>query len=371
MGHRINIPLMRPKLPEAAEILGYLQQIDASRWYTNSGPLLRRFESRLARHFAGPEGCAVCITNGTLGLVLTLKALGVPSGGFCAMPSWTFMATPAAAVAAGLAPWFLDIEERTWALDPAMVEEHLARAPGPVRAVIPVSPFGAPLDLAAWAEFRERTNIPVIVDMAAGFDSCAADMVPVVVSLHATKVFGVGEGGLVVTNDQDLAASIRRRANYGVKPGAGATSEGINAKMSEYAAAVGLAGLDRWPRQREIYSALTRTYREKLGTMAGVSFVPSFGEDWLSSTCNVRFDWGQADRLIAALRLKGIECRQWWGKGCHRQPAFSRYPTTPLPVTEALSATVLGLPFYPGLSESEIDRIRDSLDGIYRAQGAR
>lgn len=362
---------MRPRLPTAREVLKYLEQIDSSRWYTNFGPLLKRFEKRLAEYFGLPEGCVVCVANGTLGLVLALRSIEAPAGSLCVMPAWTFVATPAAALAAGLTPWFVDVDEETWALEVGAVRDVLSHAEGRVAAAVPVSPFGAPIDGSVWEAFREETGIAVVLDMAHAFDSCDIGHAPSVVSLHATKVFGVGEGGLVATRDRELATRIRRSSNYGLETGARATSSGTNAKMSEYAAAVGLAGMDRWPEHRAVYRALAESYRDRLEARSDVRLSPSFGNGWTGSTCNVRVDWCEAGALIEALGEKGIEARKWWGDGCHRHPAYAHLPRASLPVTEALASAVVGLPFYPGLSDDEMDYVCETLRSLRSSRRTR
>jgi dTDP-4-amino-4,6-dideoxygalactose transaminase len=138
------------------------------------------------------------VANATLGLMATLAALDPLPGALCAVPAWTFIATPQAALIAGLTLWFLDVHPETWALDPAAVELALEQAPGPVAAVMPVLPFGRPCDLAGWSAFRARTGVPVVIDAAAGFDALDPGDLPCVVSLHATKALGCGEGGFLV-----------------------------------------------------------------------------------------------------------------------------------------------------------------------------
>lgn len=158
---------MRPLLPDAAAMLFYLRRIDDARWYTNFGPLLQEFEQRLTDLLAPGAGEIACVANGTMGLVLALRSRDPAPGALCVMLSWTFEATPAAASMARLVPCFLDVEAETWALDPRSVESWLPEAPGPVAAVVPVSPFGAAVDTAAWDSLFERTGIPVVIDVAA------------------------------------------------------------------------------------------------------------------------------------------------------------------------------------------------------------
>jgi len=365
------ISLMRPLLPDAREIQTYLEAIDAARWYTNFGPLVRAFEKRLAEHWGVADGAVASFANGTLGLTLALGASDVARGALCAMPAWTFPATPAAAVAAGLTPWFVDVDAASWALDPAQVQALLPQAPGPVGAVMPVSAFGAPVDVAAWDRFHAETGLPVVIDAAAAFDSRPAGQAPAMVSLHATKILGIGEGGVVVSRDLDLVARLRRASNFGFSPGARVAEPGVNAKMSEYAAAVGLAALDRWPRHRALYQELAEAWRTALGNVPGASLQQSWGRGWVAATLNVRLAGCEAEFAIAELGRRGIEARRWWGAGCHRQPAFAAFPRAQLPVTDALAASVLGLPFHLDLAPREIVFVCDTLRALERSAGTR
>jgi len=201
------IHVLRPRLPSASELLPYLQEIDQARWYSNGGPLVTRLERELSRHFGLPNLGVVTAANCTLGLTAVLLAREVRPGSLCLMPSWTFAATPHAARAAGLVPFFHDVDQRTWALDPNAVRETLKRQASPIGAVMVVSPFGAPIDLHAWEKFEDDTGVPVVVDAAAGFDTARPSRIPSVVSLHATKILGAGEGGFIITADPRLRES--------------------------------------------------------------------------------------------------------------------------------------------------------------------
>jgi dTDP-4-amino-4,6-dideoxygalactose transaminase len=277
------------------------------------------------------------------------------------MPSWTFEATPAAACVAGLVPWYLDVDAESWALDPQMVESWLPEAPGPVAAVTPVSPFGAPVDTGAWDAFTERTGIPVVIDAAAGFDTMTIGHSPTVISLHATKVFGIGEGGLVASTDRQTIARIRRLSNFGLATGRQLISEGLNAKMSEYGAAVGLAALDVWPAKRRRYIELTEIYSGLFQGASRIRIAPGFGGGRVRATCNIDLGMPSTEVVIAELRKCGIEARRWWGRGCHRHGTFAKYPRMPLPITERLGDSVVGLPFFPDLTAVEIRRVHDAV----------
>jgi len=357
-----KISLMRPRLPDAASILPYLREIDENRWYSNFGPLERRFEARLAKHFGLGERQVVCVSNCTLGLEIALRMTARYPVGYCLIPAFTFVATAHAAVSAGLEPYFLDVDRNTWALDPDAVQERISGIEGPIAAVMPVAPFGASVELDRWSAFAEKTGIPVVMDAAASFDRAIGGEVPVVLSLHATKVMGIGEGGAVLCANEDLAESIRAGRNFGFLAGRSAKLSGTNAKLSEYGAAVGLAALDRWQETRRANLSIAKTYLEVFSGIAGLQFGPEFSAQTANSTCNVQFDAPIASRIIEELAGAGIETRKWWNDGCHNEPVFAGCPRDDLHNTDFLAERVVGLPFFEELNRAAINRIRDSIE---------
>lgn len=287
---------MKPLLPTADRLLPYLGRIDENRYYSNVGPLCLEYESRLSELFGAP-----CITgsSATSLLTATLMAYDLPRGSLVAMPSWTFPATAAAVVSAGHIPRFHDVSTNGVLL----VSE---RSPKPAAAIL-VSPFGKPI---GW---NEDYNIPLIIDGAAGFDAfstiCKPGKIPVVVSTHCTKAFGTGEGGFVTCHDDLLLEKIRRITNFGLPVGSGDRRieyTGLNAKFSEYHAAVGLAELDGWPEKRLKLLEAVKPY----GLDYAVTQVPVRGEGKM-----------------------GVY-------GCHQHKAYADCPRTELPVTEDLIANV-------------------------------
>src|SRR5689334_4622415 len=255
------IPIFRPRLPSAEQLTPYLRKIDASRTYSNFGPLVLALEERVSAHYGLNAGTVATVGNATWGLALALAAQGAPKGSLCAMPAWTFVASAHAAVMAGLIPYFVDVDAKTWALDPAAVGATIARAPAPIGAVMPVAPFGQPLDMEAWDQFRKQAALPVVIDAAAGFDSLVPRATPAVVSLHATKVLGIGEGGFVISTDATTIADIRRRSNFGFSADRQVVVAATNAKLSEYHAAVGHAALDSWQENRAQWMQVGNRYR--------------------------------------------------------------------------------------------------------------
>ncbi|WP_282609720.1 DegT/DnrJ/EryC1/StrS aminotransferase family protein [Pelagibius sp. Alg239-R121] len=362
------VPVMRPRLPAAEEIFPYLSEIDANHWYSNFGPLACRFEDRLSAHFTDDTGCVAAVSNGTVGLILALKALAPLPGDLCMLPAFTFTASASAVLAAGLVPWFVDVDPLTWALEPGRAKDYLKSAPGRVAAIMPVSVFGRPVAVSAWDELSLETSIPVVIDGAASFDGAEVGQAPVILSLHGTKVFGVGEGGAVLSTNKALISEVHSLSNFGFPmslerkaAGRSALLPGINGKFSEYSAAVGLAGLDSWSATRQRFLEVRDAYLDALADLPALQPQPGGCEDWVSATINFSIRRARATSLIFELDQRGIQARRWWGDGCHAAPAFSSYPQSDLPVTEGLVDSVIGLPFYVGMTRDEILRVRAAL----------
>lgn len=317
------IPVCRPILPTADKLAPYLARIDESRYYSNFGPLCREYEERLSNHFGG---YVVATSSGTQALLASLIAWGFPPRSFIACPSFTFVATPATIVSAGHIPYFVDIDPETW-----IVNEISSGIPC---GLIGVSPFGAPVP--------DRFHI---IDAAAGFDTVVARSTPTIVSTHATKPFSTGEGGFVLSKNKHLIDEIRIVINHGISPDRSVSTCGINGKMSEYHAAVGLAELDGWSEKREKWLQLAEWYAR-----------PS----WAASTHIVKT---KEPAKIVAERLKerGIDSRLCW-YGCHQQPAYAGFPRTHMTATESLMEHTMALPMYIGMTKENVNFVLEKLD---------
>jgi dTDP-4-amino-4,6-dideoxygalactose transaminase len=260
-------------------------------------------------------------------------------------------------VIAGLVPYFVDVDPATWALDANKLLDEITRAPAPIGAVMPVMPFGSPLDIAAWEAFRSRTGLAVVIDAAAAFDSLVPSAVPSVVSLHATKALGTGEGGFVVSTDASIRRAVWMRSNFGFAGSRQARARAFNAKLSEYHAAVGHAALDEWDQIRAEWSNAANVYGRALRGCNHFRLQPGFGENWISSTCLLSFVQPVADRIEQSMADGGIETRRWWGTGAHAHPATASFPRAAAPVTDTLARSTLAVPFYRDINAAEISRV--------------
>ena len=358
-----KVPVLRPLLPAADKLLPYLRRIDATRVYSNYGPLVLELEGRLARALSLPPGSIATAGTGTAGLIGAILAHAGEARSespLALMPSYTFVATAVAAQRCGYQPWFTDVGE-DWLLDPEALLAHpqLAR----VGLVIPVASYGRPVPLAPWQRFSERSGIPVVVDAAASFEAVSADparhlgALPVVLSLHATKSLATGEGGCVATTDLDLATRVVRALNFGFQFARDSLGPSINGKLSEYHAAVGLAELDAWEAKKSAFAAVVAEYRrqaEALGLGARLLAAPAISSCYVLLSCD---DAGQSARVQEALRAGNVEFRLWYGLGVHAQSWYADGPHDALPVTEALAPCLVGLPMAMDLGAAEIGRV--------------
>lgn len=362
-----HIVVARPRMPKATAILPYLARIDTNRIYSNFGPLVAELEARLAQRLDVDPACVVTTSNATAGLTLALRSVAEGRPGVCLMPSWTFVATAHAVSAAGFMPLLVDVDVESWALTPAIALDAIARIDGPVAAVMPVAPFGAPVDIAAWDRFTGLTGIPVVLDAAAGHDTVRAGNTPAVVSLHATKILGAGEGGYVVCNQRELIQAVKQRSNFGFNGARNAEVTAFNAKMSEYHAAVGLASMDHYDGEVARFRAVARTYRQNLANHADIEFQPGFGTDWCGSVIVARFVGSDQASIAAQLQDNGVDSRLWWGKGVHCQSAFGNLGRLLLPATELLGRETLGLPFFADMADDDIARVCGLIDSAKRS----
>lgn len=347
------VPLYVPSMPPFSRLRDRLEAIAGSGTYTNFGPASRAFEAALAGHLGvDPERLSV-VTNATAGLTAALLAVA-GKGELCAMPAWTHAATAAAARLAGLQPYFLDVDRHSWQLAPEGLTGRLAEAPGRVAAVVPVAPFGSRLDVPGWVAFQSRSGIPVVVDAAAGFDTWSDSGLTSVVSFHATKGFGIGEGGAVLSPDAGHGRRLRSTIALGMDAERVALLPGLNAKLDEFRAAIGLAALEMWPETRAALARRLAVYDAAIADAGLPLSRPDGLRGVVTSTYVVELPGGAARAVVEALAGHGVQGRRWWADGCHRAPAFAACPREDLTVTDGLVGRVLGLPLHGSLSDEDI-----------------
>ncbi|MDF3936909.1 DegT/DnrJ/EryC1/StrS family aminotransferase [Pseudomonas citronellolis] len=369
-----NIKLMVPELPKVEQILPYWQQIDENRWYTNFGPLVDELENRLARTFSREPAQVhvVSMANGTSALQIALEGLKLRKGGRVLVPALTFVATATAIIRAGLVPLICDVDPHNWLLTPEIARSYLKD--GPFEAVMPVSTYGCPQNVAAWDMFTAETGIPVVVDAAGAWGNQQVGLTTkVAFSLHATKSLGGAEGGLIASRHHAYAESVRSLSNFGIDARSGGLvfEAGENGKMSEYHAAVVLAALDNWPAVSRARVDLHQRYLALLGErLPGLSF-QSKPADGVYSLLPVLMPEGVSARALQ-LQLLGlnIETRRWYCPPLHGHPAFQAFVGGDMPVVDQLAERLLGLPFHLSLGDDDVEHVVDALVGLLAREAA-
>jgi len=365
---------MVPKLPSKKYLAPYLNQIDRNHLYTNLGPLNQRLENELSLWFLKRTNENYYINsccNATLGIQLTIQLLGLRPQSLILIPAFTFIATALSVLNAGHIPVIADVDENTFLLTPEIADQALLTQK--YNAIILVSTFGNSCDLSSWEKWKKKHKIPVIVDAAAAFGSqMPSKSIPVIYSLHATKCLPAGEGGIFVTRDKVLSAQFKKLTNFGL--GISSVKKyqrqellpfGINAKLSEYHAAIALASLDHFETWSSIRREKMLTYLNKLNKLDKKQY--SFQEDcsqvYAPTTFNVLCKDKHIRNIVEDLcREKQIETRLWY------QPLIHHHPDLPklryLSKTnnaEQIAARVIGLPFYMDLKKNEINQIVEVL----------
>jgi len=341
-------------------LLPYLERIDTNAFYTNFGPLNKLLLDRLTQWQKMQFGrlvYGVTTANATLGIELVLSDLKLPPGSRILIPALTFIATATAIIRCGHVPVVSDVDGDSWLLSPETLPAELDVAS--LGAVMPVAAFGMPQDVAAWRQWSEKTGIPVIVDAAAAFGAQAtAKNIPVIFSLHATKSLSTAEGGLVLTEDPEQALRIAQMTNFGIGPLP--TVWASNAKMSEYHAAVGHAGLDVWPQVCEQRMSLRLEYSQILSAACkdNIRFQKDTGLR-APSTMVIEFeDSTSREKAEHVCEQQGIQTRRWYQPLIHEHPAVSGVLAPfHMPYAKELSHRLLGIPFHLDMNRLDMARV--------------
>jgi len=327
------------------------------------GDFVERFESEFAS-YCGATHC-VGVGSGSDALELILAEFGIGPGDEVIVPANTFIATAAAIVAVGAIPIFVDVDADTLLVTADAVEAAITAA---TAALIVVHLYGQTPDMTALRRVAERHGLALLEDAAqahgaawegrrAGALSHAAAF-----SFYPAKNLGAfGEAGAVVTDDADLAARVRIRANHGRTPSSHHVHPvlGRNSRLDALQAAilsVKLPHLDEWNARRRRAAA---RYRTLLGE---TSCHPVRIHPLATPVCHLEVVRVRArDRLLPELTSRGIGWGLHYPIPCHRQEAFARYASGPLPVAEQTAHEVVSLPMFPTISEGQIERVCEAV----------
>lgn len=352
--------------PRLSEHVADLQSVELSGLYSNYGPVNSRLERSLITSLF-KEGACLTVCNATSGLMLAIRDVIGESRAtrrqFALMPSFTFAATAQAALWNGLTPLFCDIDPHTWLPSVQSEEELLARHKGEIAVVVPYATFGNNLDLPRYEQLSMRHNVPVVVDAAASLGSKdeygrqfgAGFPWPVVFSMHATKVFAVGEGGIVYCADEDRIMRLRSMGSFGLEGPIGAVRIGLNAKLSEVAALAAQFQLERFASVLDRRERLAIRYLEELPDFQRQKVRGTHQSKAFESVLLPERLRDKRPQVMAALSEKGIGCGTYFSPHLADHPYFRQHGCSgPLAITEDIAQRILTLPMFDTMSYAEV-----------------
>jgi len=352
-----------PNIGNRERLFARISDILDRRWLTNNGQCVQEFEQKLAEMLGVKHCIAMC--NATIALEITTRALGLK--GEVIVPSFTFIATPHSLQWQEITPVFCDIDPQTHNIDPACVERMITpRTTG----IVGVHLWGRPCAVEALTEIARRHDLKLVFDAAHAF-GCTNNGRMIgsfgdaeVFSFHATKFFNTLEGGVVATNDDELARKVRLMKNFGFAGYDHVIYIGTNGKMNEVSAAMGLTGLESLDEFIAVNRRNYECYLEGMATVPGVTLVAYEGEkfNYQYIVCEVDEEITELNRdtLIEILKAENIFARRYFYPGCHKmEPYRSYFPHAGLllPHTERLTRRVLLLPSGTAVGAGEISEI--------------
>lgn len=365
-----RVPFIRPVFPGPAVISEDFSAIVESNWFTNFGPREREFAARVAEYIA-PGMHAALFSNATIALMASIEAALGPGDAtrFVLVPSFTFAAGPEAIEWAGYRPLLIDIDEDTLQPSTESARRALERYGDDVAGILLCNTFGiGNPDIDAWEDLARSAGLSLVIDSAAGFGSVYADGRHVgtsglceVFSFHATKPFAIGEGGAVVSDDAEFIERLRSFSNFGFAGRDGAHRRGLNGKLQEFNAAIGLRQLDSFPDALRSRRSTLELFRQELPAEL-MRFPGGIERSSVCFASAVVRSASERDALLASLIDAGVEARTYYAPAVHRQPYFaSAVRADDLAVTDTIGSTVLSIPVH---QDMEADLVRVVLDAM-------
>ena len=354
----------RPNIGDRDRLLQRINDMLDRRWLTNNGPYVQEFEQRIADLIGVKHCIAVC--NATVGLEIATRAIGFK--GEVIVPSFTFIATSHALQWQEITPVFCDIDPVTHSIDPSKVERMITpRTSG----ILGVHVWGRACDISSLEEIARRHNLKIMFDAAHAFGcSYQGRMIgnfgeAEVFSFHATKFLNSFEGGAIVTNNSELAQKIRWMTNFGFSGYDNVTYLGINGKMTEVCAAMGLTGLEDLDNLIATNYRNYQTYHQELDEVPGMRMI-SYDESernnfqYIILEIDSEVTGISRDTLVKILHAENVLARRYFYPGSHEmEPYRSLFPHAGLllPETEKLVQKVMSLPSGSAVTPADIKRI--------------
>jgi dTDP-4-amino-4,6-dideoxygalactose transaminase len=351
------IPVTKPYLPSREKLNKYIDGIYERNWLTNNGPLVQELTRRL-EEYLGVENLLL-ISNGTLALQIAYHALGInkPVNGNPAQAittPFTFIATASSLKWEGIDPVFADIDPKTWCMDPNNIEAAISPT---TRAIVPVHVFGNACDVEAINAIAQKHKLKVIYDAAHAFgvkykgESLLKHGDAATLSFHATKLFHTGEGGAIVFKHKEDLERAKKMINFGITGPETIEILGINAKMNELQAAMGLCVLDEMEENLTSRAAVWQRYEETLGTTLQLQ-AKHQALTYNYAYFPVVFDSEEKTvRAAATLKENGILARRYFYPSLESVESLNA--KAELPISRNIASRILCLPIFNQLTESD------------------
>jgi dTDP-4-amino-4,6-dideoxygalactose transaminase len=363
-----GLPLARPSIPDPGRVAEEVRRILASEVLTN-GPYVADLEAQAAEYL-GVRHC-IAVSSCTAGLMLLLRVADV--SGEVVLPSFTFAATAHAVAWNNLRPTFADIDPQTLTLSAEAAEWSIGVR---TSAILATHTFGTPCDVDRLALVARGAGVRLFFDAAHAFGSRRGDA-PVgtfgdaeVFSLTPTKPVVAGEGGIIATNDDELAEGCRIGRDYAKEEDYDCRFVGLNARMSEFHAAIAMVSLEGLEERVAARNELAGRYREALAGIPGISFPEVRSGDrstYKDFTILVNPDaFGHHAATVAkALTAEGVETRRYYSPPVHRMRPYRAFTGhARLPVTEHVADRVVTLPLWVGMGQETLVRVAGALERI-------
>jgi dTDP-4-amino-4,6-dideoxygalactose transaminase len=332
------------------------------------GPRVRELEEQFAA-FVGADH-AVATSSGTTALHLALLGHGIGPGDEVITVPFTFIASANSILYTGARPVFVDIGERDFCIDPSLIEAALTER---TRAIMPVSLYGQPADMDAIAAIAERHGLAVVEDACQAHGAAIGDRRSGTwgagtFSFYPTKNMTTGEGGMLTTDDGELAERVRLLREHGMKVRYHHDVIGYNFRMTDIAAAIGLAQLPKLPANNDRRREIAARYDGELRGVLTPHVRPNVTHVYHQYTLRVN----QRDAFAEALKNRGVGSAIYYPLPVHRQKPFLAlgYGADAMPVTDRLTAQVLSIPVHPSLTDEEVNAVIEAVNAIAAELGS-
>lgn len=368
------IPLAKPDL--SGNELQYVRRALESTWISSSGDYLDELENRFAQ-VCGVEHAVAC-ANGTGALHLALEALGIGPGDEVLVPTLTYVASVNAVAYTGATPVLVDSDQGSWNLS---VRDVAASVTSRTRAIVAVHLYGNPADLDGLREVAAREGLYLVEDAAEALGASVGNKFVGSIgdvstfSFYGNKILTTGEGGMVTTDDAELAETVRRLRGQGQDPQHRYwfPVRGFNYRLTNLQAAIGVAQLERLKDFLVARQAIAQWYRSTLERLPYTRYqavhARATAVNWLFSITLDGMDAHGRDNVMEQMQRDGVETRPFFYP-MHQMPVFShRNRPSGFPVADALGASGVNLPTWVGMTLADVERVCDSLAEAVERQG--